>query len=99
MQLAAARSGIALETRRLYQQIRQAESARDLARMELDLARESLSVLLARFDAGRVSLSEVEQARAEEARRWEAYYDARTVADKARLHLLHQTGELLAALR
>jgi outer membrane protein len=99
LELTAARSNISLETRRLYQQIRQAESARELARMELDLARESLSLLLARFDAGRVSQTEVEQARAEEALRWEAYYDARTTADKAQLNLLRQTGELLAALR
>ena len=99
LQVAAARSNISLETRRLYQEIRQAESARELSRMELDLARESLSVLLARFDAGRVGLTEVEQARAEEAQRWEAYYDARTTADKAQLNLLRQTGELLSALR
>jgi outer membrane protein len=99
LELTAARSNISLETRRLYQQIRQADSARELARMELDLARESLSVLLARFDSGRVGLTEVEQARAEEAQRWEAYYDARTAADKAQLNLLRQTGELLSALR
>jgi outer membrane protein TolC len=99
LQLSSARSNIALETRRLYREVQQAESARDLARLELDFARESLSVLLARFDEGRISLSEVEQARLLEAQRWEGYYDARTAADKARLGLLRQTGELLAALR
>lgn len=99
LRLRAARSGVALEARRLFHEVRQAESARDLARLELDLARESLSVLLARLDEGRVGLSEVEQARVAESQRWEAFYDAQTTADKARLNLLRRTGGLLAALR
>jgi len=46
-----------------------------------------------------VVLREVEQARLLEAQKWELFYDAQTVADKARLNLLRQTGGLLAALR
>jgi outer membrane protein TolC len=99
LRLAAARSAAALETRRLFRAVRQAEAGRDLARLELDFARENLSVMLARFDEGRVSLQAVEEARGEEFRRWEAYYDTQTAAEKARLNLLRQTGELLAALR
>ena len=99
LRLSAARSGVSLETRRLYREVHQAESARDLARMELDLARESLSVTLARLDEGRVSLSDVEQARAAESAKWEAFYDAQTTAHKARLNLLRQTGSLIAALK
>ena len=99
LRLAAARSGVALEARRLYSEVRQSEQARDLARLELDLARETLSVTLAKFDEGRVALSEVEQARVTEAQKWEAFYDAQTTTDKARLNLLRQTGTLIAALR
>ncbi len=99
LRLEAGRSHVALEARRLYREATQTEAARELARMELDLARESLSVMLARLDEGRVRLSQVEEARLEESRRWEAYYDAQTASDKARLALLRQTGGLLAALR
>lgn len=98
LRLAAARGSTALETRRLFREVRQAESARDLARLELDLARETLSVVLAQLDEGRVSLRQVEEARVSEFQKWESFYDAQTVADKARLNLLRQTGELLAAL-
>ena len=99
LRLQAARAGAALEARRLFRETRQADSARDLSRLELDLARESLTVSLARFDEGRVVLREVEQARLLEAQKWELFYDAQTSAEKARLHLLRQTGGLLAALR
>jgi outer membrane protein TolC len=99
LRLRAARAGAALEARRLFRETRQADSARDLSRLELDLARESLTVSLARFDEGRVVLREVEQARLLEAQKWEVFYDAQTTADKARLNLLRQTGGLLAALR
>ncbi len=99
LRLQAARAGAALETRRLFRETQQADSARDLSRLELDLARESLTVSLARFDEGRVILREVEQARLLEAQKWEIFYDAQTNADKARLNLLRQTGGLLAALR
>ncbi|HYM13056.1 MAG TPA: TolC family protein [Bryobacterales bacterium] len=99
LRLASARAGIALETKRLFQTVRQAESSRDLARMELDLARESLSVSLARFDEGRIPFSEVEQARITEAQKWEAFYDGRAASGKARLNLLREMGTLVAALR
>jgi len=99
LRLAAARSGVGLAARRLFREVRAADSARDLARLELDLARESLSVLLARLDEGRVSVAEVEQARLGEGVQWEVFYDAQTAAGKARLALLRHTGGLLAALR
>jgi len=99
LRLAAARAGVALESRRLFRQVEQADSAREIARLDLDLARESLSVLLARFDEGRVSLREIEQARLIESQNWEAYFDAQTAASKARLSLLRQTGTLEASLR
>lgn len=99
LRLQATRSAVALEARRLFREAQQADSARELSRLELDLARESLSVILARFDEGRVVLREVEQARLVEAQKWELFYDAQTTADKARLNLLRHTGGLLAALR
>lgn len=99
LQLSAALANLTLETRRLFRDVQQADAGRDLSRMELDLARESLSVSLARFDEGRIALHEVEQARVTESQKWETFYDAQTSAQKARLSLLHETGTLLAALK
>ena len=99
LRLRAARQSVDLEARRLFRAAAQAGAARELSRLELDLARESLSVALARFDEGRVALRDVEQARAGEAARWESFYDAQTAADKAGLTLLRHTGGLHAALR
>ncbi|MEO8663397.1 MAG: TolC family protein, partial [Bryobacteraceae bacterium] len=47
------RSRISLESRRSYQDYRDAEAARDVARMDLDLARDQIGVMLARLQEGR----------------------------------------------
>ena len=99
LQIAAAQSNLGVEARRLFREVRQAETAHDLARMELDLARETLSVLLARLDEGRVTVSEVEQTRLVEDQKWEAFYDAQSATAKARLNLLRETGLLIAAMQ
>ena len=73
--------------------------ARNVARLDLDLAREQLSVLLAQYDEGRATIAEVEQARFQENEKWMAYYDAGHSLEKVKLDLLHQTGLLTASLR
>jgi outer membrane protein TolC len=95
----AAESLIELEAERLYQQVEQSEGMMKLARMELDFARETLSVEMARMDEGRADLETVERARSGENQAWEAFYDSQYAVQKAKLNLLRQTGELVAALR
>lgn len=97
-ELQAARNRIELETRRSYQTVHRADMARQVAKLDLDLAREQLSLLLARMEEGRASLQEVEQARFDENEKWIAFYDAQSAADRARLELLLRTGGLVAAL-
>jgi outer membrane protein TolC len=99
VQMDQVRNRILSETRRSYEQWEKAEKLRDLARMQLDLAREDLSVLLAQNREGSVPFSHVEQARLEESNRWIAMYDAETQVTRAKLAILRQTGTLLAALR
>jgi len=97
--LAAARNNISLEARRLFRVIEQRDAAREVARLELEVARESLNIALARFEEGRISMPELEKARAEESARWIGFLDANLLLESARLDLLRQTGSLLAALR
>lgn len=99
IQLNATRNRIALEVRQKYRQIRGAESVLRIARQDLDLARDQVSLLLARMNEGRAPLSQVEQARAVEDDKWMIFYDAQYSAEKAGWDLLRQTGALAAAFK
>jgi outer membrane protein TolC len=92
LELQSTRNRIAVESRRLFQQVRQAESARDVARLDLEVSRDQLSVLLARMEEGRASLRDVEQARLAEDEKRMAFIDANYNIETARLSLLHRTG-------
>jgi outer membrane protein TolC len=99
VQMDQVRNRILSDTRRSYEQWEKAEKIRDLARMQLDLARQDLTVLLAQNGEGRVPLSRVEQARLEESNRWISMYDAETQVTRAKIAILRQTGTLLASLQ
>jgi len=99
IELQAARNRIMSDSRRLYQDAKQAETARDVARLDLDVTRDQLSLLLAQLDEGRATLRDVEQSRLAEDEKWMAFIEANYNLETARLNLLHQTGDLLAALR
>lgn len=93
------RGQITLDTRKSFAQIRKAETSRNVARLDLDVAREQVNVLLAQQEEGRVSLKEVEQARLVESDKWIAYYDSLHSLERAKLDVLRQTGTLVAALQ
>jgi outer membrane protein TolC len=95
----AARDRIALEIHQSYLDIHKTDAAKNLAQADLDLARAQLSVVLAQMNEGRASLRQVEEARYNENEKWIAFYDAQFNAERARLNILRQTGELMAALR
>lgn len=99
IQMDQVRNRIMTDTRRSYQQWRKAQSLRDLVRMQLDLAREQVSVLLAQNAEGRTTIRNVEQARLEENDRWIAFYEAETQVKRTQLAILRQTGTLLASVR
>ena len=93
------RARVESDTRRAWQKIRDAESAREIARLDLDLAREQVSVALAQMEEGRATLRHVEDARYQEQERWLGLYDAGHELELARFELLRQTNSLVAALR
>lgn len=99
LQMDQTRNRIIADTRRSYEQWKKAQNIRDLSRDQLDLAREELTVLLAKHDEGQVLMSRVEQARLEESNRWIALYEAETQVTRAKLAILRETGTLLAVLR
>ena len=99
IELAQTRGRLTLETERRYRDLRTADSARHVARLDLDVAREQLSVQLARMEEGRATLKQVEELRLAEQEKWMAYFGTQAALERARFALLERTGGLLAALR
>ncbi len=98
MEMNVLRNRISLDVHQSYQEIQKAEMARSVAKADLDLARSSLSVVMAQMQEGRASLRQIEEARYVEDEKWIAYYDAQFAAEKARYNLLRQTGDLIASV-
>ena len=99
IQLAHTRNQITADTRQCYREVHKAEAQRDVARLDLDVAREQVSVNLAMLEEGRILLSQVEESRIAESGKWIAFYDAQYAVERARWNLARQTGDLLAALK
>jgi outer membrane protein len=99
IQMDQVRNRILTDTRRSYEQWQKAQNIRNLSRMQLDLAREQLSVLLAQNGEGRVPISQVEQARLDEGNRWLDFYESDVQEIRAKLAILRQTGSLMSAVR
>lgn len=93
------RNQIAADSRKAFQDVKHAEAAREVAKLDLDVAREQLNIFLAQHDEGRVSIREIEGARVQESDKWLAYYQAQNDLERLRLNLLRQTGTLSAALK
>jgi outer membrane protein len=93
------RSRITADLQHAYREVRRAETSQKLARADLDLAREQLTLDLTLYDEGKVSTAQVEASRAAEQEKWIVYYETQHTLEVARLTVLRQTGTLVAALR
>jgi outer membrane protein TolC len=98
-QLGQTRNRIQLDTEKSYRELAKATSAQEVARLDLDYARDQVSLLLAQSGEGRATEQQVDDARLAEQEKWIAFYDAQHLVENARLDLLRQTGTLQAALR
>ena len=99
LQMANTRNNIIITARQTYHEISRAEAAREVARLDLEVAREQVNINLALMQEGRLALNQVEESRAAEDTKWMAFYDAGYALEKARWNLARQTGDLLAALQ
>lgn len=93
-----ARSKIQTTVHQAYRDLSRAESARDVSHKAVEWAQEQLRVLLERYEAGRVPLKEVEEARLMENEKWMAYFANNHLVDRARLLVLKTSGTLAAAI-
>jgi outer membrane protein TolC len=92
------RNKIRSDLEQAYRTVRRSETAAEVARLDLDAAREQISVYLAQMQEGRVTLRQVEEARVVENDKWIAFYDAQYASERARWAVLRLTGDLMAAV-
>ena len=99
LEMGALRNRLSLNASRGWNEVKKAEASREVARLDHEVARDEVAVLLAQMEEGRASLKQVEEARFAENEKWLAFLDAHYGVERARLNLLKQSGDLLAALR
>jgi len=92
------RNKIRSDLEQAYRTVRRSETAVEVARLDLDAAREQISVYLAQMQEGRVTLRQVEEARVVENDKWIAFYDAQYASERARWAVLRLTGDLMGAV-
>jgi len=88
------KSEVTAEVRQKTRRVRERDAAKEVARLELQLAQQNVAVLQARFDEGKLNLREMEKARLEENEKWMAYLDANFQKQQAQLELLKTAGQL-----
>ena len=99
IEYANARNKIASDLQASFREVKKAETAAEVARLDLEVAREQLSVNLAQMQEGRVLLRQVEESRVIENDKWIAFYDAQYNIERARWNVLRLTGELTGAIQ
>jgi outer membrane protein TolC len=93
------RADLSADVRVKTHRLRELDAAKEVARLELQLAQQNLGVLQVQFAEGRVNLRDVEKARLDENERWMQYLDANFQRQQAQLELLRTTGQLAKAFR
>jgi outer membrane protein TolC len=74
--------------------VRELDASHEVARLDLQLAQESLQIVQTKFDQGRATLRDIEQARLDESDKWVAFLDAEFARQQGQLTLLQATGQL-----
>ena len=85
---------VSADVRQRTRLVRERDAAKEVARLELQLAQQNVAVLQSQFSEGKINLRQVEQARLEENERWMAYLDANFQRQQAQLDLLQTAGQL-----
>jgi outer membrane protein len=88
------RTELSADVRQKTRRVRERDAAKEVARLELQLAQQNVAVEQAQFAEGKLNLREVEKARLEENEKWMAYLDANFQKQQAQLELLKTAGQL-----
>jgi outer membrane protein TolC len=88
------RQQVRFDVQQKARSVRELDASREVARLDLQLAQETLQLEQAKFDQNRITLQEMEQARLDENDKWVAFLDADFARQQAQLTLLQATGQL-----
>ena len=94
LNLVIKRNQVSIDVRQRSRKLQQSEAAKEVARLELQLAQQNVSVLQSQFGEGRMNLRDVEKARLDENEKWMNYLDSNFQRQQAQLDLLHTAGQL-----
>ena len=88
------RQQVRLDLLQKQRNVRERDATREVARLDLKLAQESMQLLQSKFDEGRANLRDIENARLDESDKWVAFLDADFARQQSQLTLLQATGQL-----
>jgi outer membrane protein len=80
-------------------QTRELEATKEVARLDLKLAQQTLEVAQAKLEDGKATLKEVEQDRLDESDKWMQFLDANLAWQRGQLKVLQATGQLAKVLQ
>jgi outer membrane protein TolC len=92
--LSNTRTQVSAEVRQRSRKVQQTEAAKEVARLELQLAQQNVAVLQSQFGEGKANLRDMERARLDENEKWMAYLDANFRRQQAQLELLKTAGQV-----
>lgn len=94
LNLANKRAQVSAEVRQRSRKVQETDAAKEVARLQLQLAQQNVAVLQSQFGEGKANLRDVEKARLDESEKWMAYLDANFQRQQAQLELLRTAGQL-----
>jgi outer membrane protein TolC len=90
----AVKGQVASETLKLQRTVEQLAAARDVAKLEYQLASADSSAAKTRVEAGQATVRDQENARLAEQQKYSAFIDAQFELERAQMTLMRQTGEI-----
>jgi outer membrane protein len=90
----AAKEQVSTETLKLQRTVAQLSAAREVSKLEYQLAQNNTEALQVKVDAGQATLKDQQQAQLDENDKYSALLDTTFELEKAQMQLLRQTGEL-----
>jgi len=88
------RNEVSLDVRHKARQVKEMDTSREVARLELDLSQQNLEVLQAQFQQGRASVRDLEAGQLDQNDKWLGFLDADFARKQAQLDLLRTTGQV-----
>ena len=89
-----AKNKVSNETRKLQHEVAQLAAAREVARLEYQLARADVDTVQVKVQGGSATLSDEANARLVEGQKYSSFLDASYQYEQAEMQLLRSTGEL-----